>query len=516
MRFNFINFTNQKEMKKYILLLLFSFFAITISCDNDFDGAGNVSDIKVTSGSADFSKYIALGNSLTSGYKDGALYIEGQKESYPAIIAEQMKRAGGGEFKIPYMADELGGIPSLGISNKLTLTVVNGSLSPTTAAGQGVTTIANIYAQGPYQNMGVPGAKSFHLITPGYGNPANLSTGNASPYFVRFASSPNITVLADAMQQNPTFFSLWIGNNDILGYATTGGDGSNPITSVSKFQAAYSTLVSQLVSRGAKGIVANLPDVTSVPFFTTVPYNPLTPKNLTAANPNQINELNAAFEPLNKVFDYLKHPERKIKYSATQANPLLIKDKDLVDLKSQIKTVLIAQGISANQAELMGTLYGQARQATSQDFIVLTALGIIAKVNSQAISVGVPASLAINGVTYPLADSWVLTAKETERANAATIEFNIIIKSLADQHNLAFFDANALMKDLCKNSGLIFNGVNYTSQFVTGGAFSLDGVYPTSRGYAIIANGFIKAINKKYGSNIPQVDPNLYHGVKFP
>jgi hypothetical protein len=32
------------------------------------------------------------------------------------------------------------------------------------------------------------------------------------------------------MSQKPTFFSLWIGNNDVLGYATTGGDGTDPIT----------------------------------------------------------------------------------------------------------------------------------------------------------------------------------------------------------------------------------------------------------------------------------------------
>jgi hypothetical protein len=31
------------------------------------------------------------------------------------------------------------------------------------------------------------------------------------------------------MSQKPTFFSLWIGNNDVLGYATTGGDGTDQL-----------------------------------------------------------------------------------------------------------------------------------------------------------------------------------------------------------------------------------------------------------------------------------------------
>ena len=68
--------------------------------------------------------------------------------------------------------------------------------------------------------MGVPGAKSFHLLAPGYGNIANLSLGLANPYFVRMTgATPNASVLDLALAQAPTFFSLWIGNNDVLGYA---------------------------------------------------------------------------------------------------------------------------------------------------------------------------------------------------------------------------------------------------------------------------------------------------------
>jgi len=59
------------------------------------------------------------------------------------------------------------------------------------------------------------------------GNVAGVATGQANPYFVRFASSPSTTVIADAVAQNPTFFSLWIGNNDVLAYATSGGTGAN-------------------------------------------------------------------------------------------------------------------------------------------------------------------------------------------------------------------------------------------------------------------------------------------------
>jgi len=69
-----------------------------------------------------------------------------------------------------------------------------------------------------FNNVGVPGAKSFHLTFPGY--------GSLNPYFGRMASSASATMLGDAAGQNPTFFTLSeIGGNDVLSYATSGGIG---------------------------------------------------------------------------------------------------------------------------------------------------------------------------------------------------------------------------------------------------------------------------------------------------
>ena len=39
------------------------------------------------------------------------------------------------------------------------------------------------------------------------------------------ASNPNASVLEDAAGQGATFFTLWIGSNDILSFATSGGAG---------------------------------------------------------------------------------------------------------------------------------------------------------------------------------------------------------------------------------------------------------------------------------------------------
>jgi hypothetical protein len=206
-------------------------FTLT-SCKTDFDT--DVKDIPVTKGEADFSRYISLGNSLTSGYRDGALYSSGQSESYPSMIAGQMKLAGGGAFKQPLMPNNVGGFIGIpGFSGKLTLQMVNGSPTPVESAPAAALDI--IAAGGPYQNMGVPGARVAHLLADGYGNPAGLNPAapTANPYFVRFASSATTSVVKDALKQDPTFISLWIGNNDVLLYATSGGaDPNAPITPV--------------------------------------------------------------------------------------------------------------------------------------------------------------------------------------------------------------------------------------------------------------------------------------------
>ena len=484
------------------------------SCKTDFET--DVVDITVTSGEADFSKYVALGNSLTSGYRDGAVYLDGQLESYPAMIAEQMQKAGGGTFTQPLMPDNIGGFTNLpGFKGKLTLQVVNGALTPV------YSTAVNALDRltGTYNNMGVPGAKSFHLVANGYGNMAGLASGTANPYFVRFASSSTASVLEDAMAQNPTFFSLWIGNNDVLSYATSGGVGtnqtgntnpatysSNDITDPNVLAGSIRTVLEGMKSVGAtKGVIANIPYVTSIPFFTTVPYNavPLDAASVTALNAQLIGKLKPILTALGQ--------GDRLKTLAVGQNPLLIKDETLTNLSAQITAALTNNGVPAAQASFIGTTYGQARHATSGDLILLSTKSAI---NAEA--AGVPAPYNKQGITYPLEDKYVLTKSEVAQVTTATNAYNTQIKALAEAYGLAFVDTNAKMVELGKSSGIQYNGVNYSTTFVTGGSFSLDGVHLTGKGYAVIANEFIKAINAKYKSNLRQVNPNNYSGVKFP
>lgn len=477
---------------KWLFLVSLTFAA----CSSD-DDTTTEEPVVIVSGEADFSKYIALGNSLTAGYGDNALYKRGQENSWPKLLSDQFALAGGGEFKIPYMNDNIGGFLFGGATNPSfgPRLYFNGS-GPATLPGT-PTTEATTVLTGPFNNMGVPGAKIFHLVTPNYGSAAGLSNGTANPYFVRFASSPSTTVIADAEAQNATFFTLWIGNNDVLSYATSGGAGvnrtgnqnpatygTNDITDPTLFAGLYAQLLTRLTANGAKGAVSNIPDVTTVPYFTTVPYNPVP---LDAATSAQLNAGYAAYNgglqvALNAgAITADEAARRRINFQAGN-NAVVMVDEYLTNLS--------ALGLPSY------------RHATAQDYLVLTSRNFIGTTvggNPQA----------INGVSVPLADQWVLSKNEAAEIETASSQYNATIQALATQHNLAFVDARAILTKL-KVSGIAYENYVLKSDFVFGGAFSLDGVHPTGRGYALIANEFAKAINAKYGSNLPGVKISDY------
>lgn len=522
-----------RKMKNLTKIFIAASLVIFTSCDNDFDNP--VEDFVATSGDADFSKYVALGNSLTAGFTDNALFISAQNNSYPNMLAQSMAMAGGGSFNAPMMPDEIGGFADFGVMGKLTLQLVDGSLSPVPTPAQSSFSPA---VGGPFGNMGVPGAKSYHLLAPGYGNPAGIATGTANPYFARFASSATATVLGDAAAQQPTFFSLWIGNNDILSYATNGGTGTNQMLAGNTDPSTYGgndishpavvagsiqTILETLVNQGgAKGVIANIPSVTDIPFFTTVPHNPLSPTN-PAFGP-MIPSLNELFGQLNAVYDYLGVPERKIVFNVDAASAVVIKDTDLTDLSQQIIQVLMGQGLDQGTATVLGMTYGQARQATAEDLMVFTSQTIIGQLDADRMAslmaMGMPqeaaAQLSVNGITFPLDDQWVLTQNEVAQVAEATEAYNAMIEQLAFDYNLAFVDANQAMKDLSSDAGITYFGNTFTTTYVSGGAFSLDAVHLTGKGYAVVANYFIDAINEKYGSTLRNVNPNNYPGVMIP
>ena len=170
------------QYKWLLILFIFGF----IACEDDDDGQV-MEEVVITSGEADFSTFVSLGNSLTAGFTDNALFILGQENSMPNILAQQFALAGGGNFVQPLMSDNVGG--ALLGGNQ----ILGPRLIFDATAGGPVPVEWNTYLPkfrqcafwSSFNNMGVPGAKSFHLVAPGYGDIAGLGSyaGNCKPLF---------------------------------------------------------------------------------------------------------------------------------------------------------------------------------------------------------------------------------------------------------------------------------------------------------------------------------------------
>ena len=510
-----------KNYIKYLPLLALGF----LSCEPEFDNAIEENEV-YTVGEADFSNYVSLGNSLTAGFADNALYIQGQQNSYPNIIAGQFALVGGGVFTQPLMADNLGGLLLNGMqiaNNRLVLSTVSGSPAPTSIAGTPQTEITNKLS-GPFNNMGVPGAKSYHLVAAGYGAAAGLPS-QSNPYFVRFSSSETNTILADAVAQNPSFFSLWIGNNDILGYATSGGTGedqagnldpstygSTDITDPNVFGGVFTQLINELNANASGGVVYNIPNVTDIPFFTTVPNNALVLDAASAGSltgffqsvagiftqgliqqglpPTQAQALAAQY-----AITFNEGPNRfVIDVPVTQTNPLGFRQMQM----GELLLLTINQGALAQG-------YGSVALSPA----VLQVLGILQQGGTPTQEQALLVLGAVNGID----DKDALDSGELSAISNARLSYNSTIQSLAEADGLAFVDADALLNRV--GQGLSFPGGVITSDFVTGGAFSLDGVHLTPRGYALIANETLRVINQTYGSNLPEVNVGEYGTIRL-
>jgi lysophospholipase L1-like esterase len=470
-------------MKIKLIVSIFLASFIFFSCDDYTDLTPPVKD--QTSGSANFSRYYALGNSLTAGYQSGTLFQSAQEYSYANLIAQRV----GTTFEMPLISDPgLGGRLEIQNLDPFTLYTNSSSGAP-----------INTNYPTPYNNLGVPGALTYDILF------AKSSTTCASyvyanspnPYFdiILRNSALNLgTPLEQALGQGPTFISLWIGNNDVLGYATSGGTSPSAPTPNSNFQQLYGGIIqglSQYTSQtGAKAVLANIPSVSSIPFFTTV-------GPMLALNPSahwwQIAMLQTASHLPATGLIYMSHSD-----GGTNLGFLPYK-------------IGFADSTALLRGTTLLTLTGQTYAA-----LIGKPTGQFYRDHNSPIPVGVDTTQPFGlHPQNPFPDAYVLDPDEIVVTNNSVSYFNSIIAGLAQSNGYALADVNGLLSAIRAADfagGTNIDGINFRTTYVQGGLFSLDGVHPTSQGQAIIANEFIKAINSKFGASIPRIDVSSIPG----
>jgi lysophospholipase L1-like esterase len=212
----------------------------------------------------DFTNYVALGDSVTAGFTSASMMDWYQDRSYPAVLAHQ---AGAAVFEQPYVSE-----PGIGPIYELV------SLAPTPViqpVGLAPGMPYNYEYPYPYNNLGIPTATLYDMIFQ-TGDLTNLEQGNFDTVFFDIVLRNGVnTALEFAIGAQPTFLTVWIGNNDVLGAVLAGTpiDGIT-MTPVEFFAGLYGNAIGALATNTTADIVLiNIPYLTEIPFVTSVdPY----------------------------------------------------------------------------------------------------------------------------------------------------------------------------------------------------------------------------------------------------
>lgn len=367
--------------------------------------------------------YVSIGNSITAGYQSGGINDSTQRQSYAVLFAQQVNT----HFRIPLLNRP--GCPPP-VANLLTQERVGGSSAPPCALR------ATAATPGPINNVAVPGATSLSP-TGAIPGPDTL-VENALTTFILGGE----TQVQRAAEAQPTFVSVWIGNNDVLNASLSGvlpatPGISNGVTSIGAFTTNYENLVKALegVPSIKGGILIGVINTVNVPLLFP---------------------------------------------AAALYNPAV---KGAFDAVAGTTTALDPTTCPSSTTSLISfQLAGAIRSHAHPPLIACEAL---------------PSPFA------PVGNVYVLDAAEQAALSDTVTAYNALIAAEADTLGFAFIDPNSALVAL-KTSGAVPIFPNLAAPTAAfGDYFSLDGVHPAAAAHVVLANLIIDAVNAKYGTSIP-------------
>jgi hypothetical protein len=395
------------------------------------------------------ARYVAMGNSITAGFQSAGINDSTQRRSYAAVFARQARAP------YFYAALNMPGCPAP-FTNNVTQTRVDNQppTSPCALRRQD---------QVPFlSNVAVPGAHAIDAFT----NTDPASGPNALTTVILGGRS-QVEAMADAQ---PTFVSVWLGNNDVLGALTSTANPGNPalVTSEPAFESAYTAVLDSVAATGAKAALFAVADVTVIP------------------------------------------------YSSSGSTYWCLKNGVCPGVPSGgFPAVFTVNNNCAPGAAVPG--------AKGDSILVPWTVGVP---KLSAALAGVPQTLDCS------VDAQVVTPFEYKTMREAVAGYNAFIAAQAAQRNWAFVDVNpALLAARADQPVTVppppaaqqtfpkialfpcFPGkpcgskVNPGPAVLFGTYFSLDGVHPSEVAQRVIADSLISAVNRTYGTGIPFAGP---------
>jgi lysophospholipase L1-like esterase len=372
-----------------------------------------------------FKSYVALGNSITAGYQSGGINDSTQRQSYARLLAGQM----GTQYH--YAALALPGCPPP-ISNGLTGARLGGTTAPPCAL-RTTTSVTDIL-----NNVAVPGARVLDPIS------ATTVASNALTTFILGGKSQ----VQRALDANPTFATIWIGNNDVLEAGASGvlvptaGVSPGIISTQAQFQTSYDAMIQQLTDSepNLKGVLIGVVQVAGIPLMQS--------------------GATIASSATDQAFINSATGKTVTIHSNCTGSTSLVSVPQLIPL---IRAGTHPALISCQPGVVPGTLVG---------------------------------------------DLFVLDATEQATLAATITGYNTYIKNKADAINFAYYDPNVLLAAQRASGAIpgfpiVTGSTSTTATFGT--LISLDGIHPAAAGHKLIANDLIALINTKYGTTLKPV-----------
>ncbi|HEX5830872.1 MAG TPA: SGNH/GDSL hydrolase family protein [Gemmatimonadaceae bacterium] len=373
-----------------------------------------------------FQRYVSLGNSITAGFQSGGINDSTQRESYAFLLAQQMY---GNDvdrvWRYPSLAGN--GCPPP-VENFQTQVRVGGGTSPTECSLRNPSSVTDVL-----NNVGVPNAFVLDLTA------ASTANSNALTTFIL----GGVTQVERARMAQPTFASVWTGNNDVLipglsGLLVATPNVSPGLTAQADFETQFDQAIDGLTADNAalEGVLIGVVDVTNVPLL----FPPA-----------------ALFNPAFKAgFDQFAGQSVVIHSSCTPTTVALISFRIVSEIRAGTHPAVIACARNA----MPGTLVG---------------------------------------------DIFILDAAEIAAVKTAVAGYNAHVQARATELGWAYVDVNPTFEQL-KASGEVPVAPNLASATQPFGQFfSLDGVHPSVAAHTLVANVVIEAVNATYGTSLASI-----------
>lgn len=399
-----------------------------------------------------FRSYVALGNSITAGWQSGGLNDSLQRRAYPVLLATQM----GTRFAYPSLAGRGCNPPVANFQTQAR--VGTGSTAATCDLRNPATTDV-------LNNIGVPNAFVADLTAESGSSASNILTS---------LILGGQTQIERALQAQPTFASIWIGNNDVLiagvsGFLSPTAGVSPGVTPQAAFEAEYEEAMDQLLAGapGLEGVLVGVVNVTAAPI--------LFPVAALQTNPLFLGGFDQAAGRVPASTDPFK------------AGPLTI-DANCTTAPTTLVSFRLAVEIARFRNDTAAT--GQPPK-------------------DPATRVGHPPHIAcgVSGAPWPapVGEAGILTTAEQATLQTAVTNYNAYISAKATELGWGYVNPNVLLDSL-RTAGQIPTAPNLASATAPFGTWvSLDGVHPANAAHRGITNHLIDEINATYSTNLARI-----------